>query len=67
MAVKFQLRRDTAANWTANNPILSEGEPGKYWKDAAPTGNAGKTDIVSFTLIRVGLDWTVLGSLTTYG
>lgn len=28
MAVKFQLRRDTAANWTANNPILSEGEPG---------------------------------------
>lgn len=28
MAVKFQLRRDTAANWTQNNPILSEGEPG---------------------------------------
>lgn len=28
MAVKFQLRRDTAANWTANDPILSEGEPG---------------------------------------
>lgn len=28
MAVKFQLRRDTAANWTANNPILSQGEPG---------------------------------------
>jgi len=28
MAVKFQFRRDTAANWETNNPILSEGEFG---------------------------------------
>ena len=28
MAVKFQFRRDTAANWESNNPILSEGEFG---------------------------------------
>lgn len=28
MAVRFQLRRDTAANWSANNPILADGEPG---------------------------------------
>jgi acetyltransferase-like isoleucine patch superfamily enzyme len=28
MAVKFQLRRDTAASWSLNNPTLSEGEPG---------------------------------------
>ena len=28
MATKIQLRRDTAANWTTNNPILSEGEIG---------------------------------------
>jgi hypothetical protein len=27
-SVKFQLRRDTAANWTANNPTLAPGEPG---------------------------------------
>lgn len=26
--IKFQLRRDTAANWTALNPILYAGEPG---------------------------------------
>ena len=26
--VKFQFRRDTAANWTTNDPILSDGEPG---------------------------------------
>ena len=28
MATKIQLRRDTATNWTAQNPILSEGEIG---------------------------------------
>jgi hypothetical protein len=25
--VQIQLRRDTAANWTTNNPILLQGEP----------------------------------------
>lgn len=24
----IKLRRDTAANWTANNPVLAQGEPG---------------------------------------
>ena len=28
MTVKIQLRRDTAANWSLNNPILEAGEPG---------------------------------------
>jgi hypothetical protein len=28
MAVRFQLRRDTAANWTSVNPVLALGEPG---------------------------------------
>lgn len=28
MAVRIQVRRDTAANWTAANPILSDGEIG---------------------------------------
>lgn len=32
MAVNIQTRRDTAANWTANNPILLDGELG-YEKD----------------------------------
>jgi hypothetical protein len=26
--VKLQVRRDTAANWTASNPVLAAGEPG---------------------------------------
>lgn len=28
MAVRFQLRRDTAANWASANPVLALGEPG---------------------------------------
>lgn len=25
--IQIQLRRDTAANWSANNPVLAQGEP----------------------------------------
>ena len=32
MAQQIQLRRDTAGNWLAENPILADGEPG-YEKD----------------------------------
>jgi hypothetical protein len=28
MTTRIKLRRDTAANWTQNNPVLAEGEPG---------------------------------------
>jgi len=28
MSVTIKLRRDTAANWTSINPVLSSGEPG---------------------------------------
>jgi len=28
MAYRILLRRDTAANWSANNPVLASGEPG---------------------------------------
>ena len=28
MVTRIKLRRDTAANWTATNPILAAGEPG---------------------------------------
>jgi hypothetical protein len=39
----------------------------KWQGNIVPTGNASKVDIVSFTLIRTGSAWTVLGSLTSYG
>jgi hypothetical protein len=47
--VKFRLRRDTAANWTAANPVLALGEPGletdtrrvKYGDGATPWSSLG--------------------------
>ncbi len=39
----------------------------KWLGSSAPSGNANKVDIVSFTLIYTGSTWTVLGSLSTYG
>jgi hypothetical protein len=34
---------------------------------SAPTGNASKTDIIAYTIIRVNNAWIVTGSLSTYG
>lgn len=36
MTTRIKLRRDTAANWTAQNPILAAGEPG-YETDTGKT------------------------------
>jgi len=49
MANKIQLRRDTAANWEAVNPVLGDGEPGfvidtnqvKYGDGSTPWNNLG--------------------------
>jgi len=39
-----------------------------FWQGAVlPSGTASRVDVVSFTLIRTGSVWTVIGSLTTYG
>ena len=62
--------------------VLSQGATGYYpsavqiagvaqtifWQGALlPAGTANRVDIVSFTLIRTGSAWTVIGALTTYG
>jgi len=62
--------------------LLSQGATGYYpsavqiagvaqtilWQGALlPSGTANRIDIVSFTLIRTGSVWTVIGALTTYG
>lgn len=39
----------------------------KWLSSTVPTGNASKTDLIAFTLLRVSSTWTVLGSLSTYG
>jgi hypothetical protein len=47
--------------------IAGSGQTILWQGGTAPTGNANKRDIVSFTLLRTGSAWTVLGSLSTYG
>lgn len=42
MAYKFQVRRDTKANWLAENPILEEGEPALEKPDASSPYTAYK-------------------------
>ncbi len=38
----------------------------KWLAGAAPTGNASKTDIISFSLIRTGSAWVVFGQYSDY-
>jgi hypothetical protein len=38
-----------------------------WLNSTVPVGTAGKKEIVSFTCLRVGSAWTVLGSLTSHG
>lgn len=35
--------------------------------NATPTGTSNNLDVISFTLIRTGSAWTVMGSLSTFG
>lgn len=48
MANKLQLRRGTAASWTASNPILADGEPGV------------ETDTNKFKLGNGSVTWNLL-------
>ena len=58
MANKIQIRRDTAANWTTNNPTLSQGEPGldtdtfkiKYGDGTTPWNTLSYPSGSSYTL-----------------
>lgn len=39
----------------------------KWMSSTSPSGTASKTDIVSFSFIRTGAAWTVLGQYSNYG
>ena len=52
MSVRFQNKRDTAANWTSNDPILLEGEIG-YETDT------GKMKIGDGTTAWTSLDYFI--------
>ena len=70
MAVQIQLRNDTAANWTSNNPVLAQGEMGletdtRYfkmgngttaWNSLSYVSVAGPIPISSVTGLQAALD-----------
>ena len=39
----------------------------KWLSSTAPTGTASKTDVISFSLMRVSSTWSVFGQYSTYG
>lgn len=59
MAQKFQVRRDTAANWASSNPVLSQGEQG-YVLD---TGDRKYGDgVTAWNALQVWLPNTTKGA-----
>ena len=79
MANKIQIRRDTTANWTASNPILSQGELGldttlnkmkigdgvSHWSELSFfIGNTGATGATGATGLQGPAGVTQLSNLT---
>lgn len=50
----FQFRRDTAANWTANNPVLQQGELGLETDTSQFKFGDGTTHWTSLAYVGVG-------------
>ena len=80
MSVRIQLRRDTAANWSTNNPILLSGEigietdtlkikigTGTYWNSITSYANVVPSDLTELAQDAVNTALTVgAGVLKTY-
>lgn len=47
--------------------INGSAETIKWVENQVPSGNANKTDVVSFNLLRITGSWVVLGSLSSFG
>ena len=74
MATKIQIRRDTAANWTSNNPVLAPGEFGystdynvlkvgdgtTAWSDLTPLPGASELASINDTLDSIDTNLTTL-------
>jgi hypothetical protein len=67
VSVVLILNQTTTARIPTAVQIGGASQTIEWQGGSQPAGNPNKTDIVSFTLIRVSDNWTVLGSLSTYG
>lgn len=66
MSKQIQVRRDTASNWTTNNPTLSSGEIGYETDTGKIKVGDGTTAWTSLDYIIQQLDVTTKGDLQTY-
>ena len=65
MIVKFRIRRDTAANWTAANPVLALGEPGLETDTRRVKYGDGTTAWNSLNYSRGTVEWgQITGTLS---
>lgn len=55
----IRLKRDTAANWTANNPVLALGEPG--WETDNLKGKVGD-GVTGWNSLPYSLGYRAIGS-----
>lgn len=67
MAAKIQLRRDTAANWAANNPILWEWEMGLVMDTMKVKVGNGTTAFNSLPFYITQNSWTTIISASFNG
>ncbi len=68
MTTRIKLRRDTAANWTANNPILAAGEPGLETDTGKTKYGDGTTAWTSLSYATGGITAREqIGYFMTYG
>lgn len=68
MTTRIKLRRDTAANWTANNPILAAGEPGLETDTGKTKYGDGTSHWADLNYATGGITARqIVGSFTGYG
>ena len=68
MTTRIKLRRDTAANWTANNPILAAGEPGLETDTGKTKYGNGTTPWAGLSYATGGITArTAIGNFVGYG
>lgn len=67
MSTRIQLRRDTAANWTSNNPTLAEGELGlELDTNKFKIGNGlDDWDTLNYSTTPQSINFSQSGSLST--
>ncbi len=63
----FVVNQDSTPYSASAYSINSSAVTVKWAESTVPTGSANKVDIIGLTAFRVGSDWNVIGSLSSFG